>query len=335
MTTTGPVLMQEYSEGCTCPPGPSLACSTVGHGLLMDPGAQVQIRLINHLDLDNAMLQGTLIIQNTSNSGACCDPSNGTCSVQTLTDCALAGGVYAGGSTDCTDTDGDRIHDAFELGNCANTAPCFAGSNPFIADTDGDGLLDGDEFYGTLDGLDLPAMGADPCHQDILIETDWVWTEPQDPDRNKLHVNQVTRLVTAFANSGVGNPNGVPGIKVHIDYGQAPYVGGNSVEDGDGVIDASGGLRAEFLTIKAANFAANRHGYFHYCLMADAFGIAGSPGIGERPGDDFLVSLGQLDVIGDDNRIGHIFIGDHGWKSPGSQLRLQAVQATAQVNMNG
>ena len=64
---------------------------------------------------------------------------------------------------------------------------CFAGSDPGQNDTDGDQINDGDEFYGTTNGLDLPALGLDPCHQDLLIETDWIHTTAQSPDRNKPH----------------------------------------------------------------------------------------------------------------------------------------------------
>ena len=248
-------------------------------------------------------------------TGACCNPGNGTCVVQSLADCNAAGGVFGGDETDCTDSDNDRIPNVFELGGCQPAGPCFAGTDPTNDDTDGDSLSDGDELYGTLDGLDLPAMGADPCHQDILIETDWLYTGFQDPDRNKLHINQVTRLVTAFAVSGVGNPDGVPGIKLHIDYGQAPYAGGKSVLDNDGVVDINPGFNSgEYFTIKASNFAANRHTYFHYCLMADAYNMQGqtSPGFAELLGDDFVVSLGQWDVIGDDNRISNIFMHELG-----------------------
>jgi hypothetical protein len=243
--------------------------------------------------------------------GACCNPDDGGCLLLLTAECAAAGGVYGGDGTDCTDTDHDRIPDVFELGDCQPAGACFSGTDPNDADTDDDDIDDGDELYGTLDGLDLPAMGLDPCHQDILIETDWVHTFAQDPDRNKLHINQVTRLVTAFADSGVANPDGMTGINLHIDYGQAPYGGGNSVLDSDGVVEW--GNNNEFYDIKDANFAAERHGYFHYCLMADAYsGPPPSPGFAERPGDDFVVSVGQWDVIGDDNRIGNIFMHELG-----------------------
>ena len=92
--------------------------------------------------------------------GACCNPGDGVCEVLTPADCTAAGGVYGGDGTDCTDSDFDRIPDAFELNTCESVRPCFSGSHPDLRDTDGDLLIDGDEFYGSLGGLDLPAMGA-------------------------------------------------------------------------------------------------------------------------------------------------------------------------------
>ena len=251
--------------------------------------------------------------------GACCNPGDGSCLLQPPADCAAAGGVYGGDGTDCTDSDVDRIPDVFELNTCESVGPCFAGSNPGVWDTDGDDINDGDEFYGATNGLDLPSMGLDPCHQDLLIEADWVHTTAQPADRNKPHINQVARLVASFASSGVANPDGVTGITLHFDYGQAPYGGGNSVLDPANNtrvdLDTFAFNSGEYFTIKAANFAADRHGYFHYTLMCDSYSIGGtyvnSSGLGELPGDDFIVSMGQW-AIGNDNRIGNIFMHELG-----------------------
>src|SRR3712207_8659716 len=46
------------------------------------------------------------------------------------------------------------------------------------------------------------------------------------------------------------------------------------------------------LNHKSANFAANRHGYFHYCLMPHRYNsTSGSSGQAEINGDDLIVSL--------------------------------------------
>ena len=50
--------------------------------------------------------------------------------------------------------------DLDRLGNCIEDA---IGTDRLNPDTDGDGIWDGDEYLGTLAGLDLPTMGANPA----------------------------------------------------------------------------------------------------------------------------------------------------------------------------
>ncbi len=60
-------LFVEVNAGCTCPPGPVIACGRGLGGLPqfeMQPGACVTIRLINDLGLPNDVLKGNLTIQN-------------------------------------------------------------------------------------------------------------------------------------------------------------------------------------------------------------------------------------------------------------------------------
>ena len=68
-------------------------------------------------------------------------------------------------------------------------------------------------------------------------------------------------------------------------------MGGNLISDPDGVI-VGGVNNAEFQAHKIANFAANRHGYFHYVLLPHRYDTnSGSSGQAEFPGDDLIVSL--------------------------------------------
>ncbi len=60
--------------------------------------------------------------------------------------------------------------------------------------------------------------------------------------------------------------------------------------DADGVV--AGGVDGDFLTIKAANFAANRNGYVHYVLNPHRYNTSSnSSGQAEINGDDLIVSL--------------------------------------------
>ena len=193
----------------------------------------------------------------------------------------------------CTDSDGDRLCDAVETNTLVFVDATDTGTDPNVADTDGDAIDDGDEVLGTADGLDLPAMGAHPLRRDIFIEYDWF-----DDDRDcAFHSHQPTAamvdLVSAsFADAPVFNADGSSGIRVHHDYGQGgAFTGGNFIDDPDGVIAGHVG-GSEFRDYKAANFAAERHGYFHWCLLPHRYDTSsGSSGYAEIDGDDFIVSL--------------------------------------------
>jgi len=177
-------------------------------------------------------------------------------------------------------------------------------------DSDGDALKDGWEANGydhNGDGIvdvDLAAMGASPYHKDIFVEIDWM-----DGDHNhRPSYNVVRRLVNAFRKAPLGNPDGVRGIKIHLDRSNAvPH---------QTYVDPSAGcpnLWSRFDTIKNANFPAARWPIFHYVLFAHSLcpdtadtpwsKISGySRGI---PASDFIVSLGEWSSYGtDDARTG-------------------------------
>jgi hypothetical protein len=205
----------------------------------------------------------------------------------------------AGATMDCvstTDTDGDRLPNAVENNSGTYVSAAQTGSNPSSADSDGDGLRDGDEVLGTTAGLNLPAMGTRPTKKNILFEFDW-FNDNLDPGICGAHSHQpsataVGSVATAFANSPVTNPDGTTGITMIGDYGQGGlFAGGNLIADPDGVI-AGGVNNVDFQTHKAANFAANREGYFHYTLLPHRYGTnSTSSGQAELPGDDLIVSL--------------------------------------------
>jgi hypothetical protein len=134
------------------------------------------------------------------------------------------------------------------------------------------------------------------------MEFDW-FDDNADPGTCAAHSHRPTPAIisavsAAYANSPLTNPDGTTGVHLIADYGQgAPFKGGNLVADADGQINVTydvSGLGfggSEFLTIKAANFAANRNGYFHYVLMPHRYNGSQSSGVAELPGDDTIVSL--------------------------------------------
>ncbi|MGZ4728468.1 MAG: fibronectin type III domain-containing protein [Acidimicrobiales bacterium] len=215
-------------------------------------------------------------------------------------------GAIAGGTKSCTngdtDTDGDRLPDWAETNTGTFVNEGNTGTNPNVADTDGDGIKDGDETLGTLSGLNLPQMGFMPTHKDLAMEFDW-FDDNAEPGTCPAHSHRPTPAIVsavsaAYANSPMSNPDGTTGVHLVADYGQgAPFTGGNLISDADGQINVTfdvSGLGfggSEFLNLKAANFAPNRNGYFHYVLMPHRYNGSDSSGVAELPGDDTIVSL--------------------------------------------
>jgi hypothetical protein len=171
------------------------------------------------------------------------------------------------------DTDGDRLPDCAETNDGIYFGPTRTGTSPSLPDTDGDGIEDGDEVLGTVDGLDLPAMGTNPLRQNILIEYDWF----EDSEASPFHdhrpsASSIAKVAAAFAAAPVDNPDGSTGILAIQDYGQGgPFNGGTVLNDPDGcLVGGVGG--SEYAGYLSANFATNRLGYFHYSLIVHRYG---------------------------------------------------------------
>ncbi|NOS99969.1 MAG: hypothetical protein HOP29_05025 [Phycisphaerales bacterium] len=222
--------------------------------------------------------------------GTCCT-SAGACMLMVgEIECWAQGGVFRGGAA-CADSDGDRIPDAMETNNCNLNLPCSSGTDPQNPDTDGDGIWDGDEVYGTLSGLNLPALGALPCRRDVFVELDWT----DDSFDIGQHTHQPTQaavnvLVTAFAAAPTTNRDGTTGITLHVDHGQGgPFTGGNLIPGNN----ASIVFDVTFYIFKGLHFAPNRKGYFHYGVYGHRVDSPSNNamGIAELPGDDFMVTL--------------------------------------------
>jgi hypothetical protein len=189
------------------------------------------------------------------------------------------------------DFDGDRIPDRHETNDGQFIDRTRTGTDPMRHDTDGDGIGDGDEVYGTLDGLDLPALDADPLRKDIFVEVDWM-DDAEDcaAHSHRPTADAVTAVVDAFAASPVANPyDGPTGVTLHVDYGQgAPFTGGTNIGN-DPVVEFDG----EFDQYRDQFFNPNREKYFHYAIFCHRHDAPtdDSSGVAELNADDFLVSL--------------------------------------------
>lgn len=189
------------------------------------------------------------------------------------------------------DSDGDTLPDCAETKTGRFVDVTDTGTDPQLADTDGDGINDGDEVVGTMDGLDLPALGVNPLRKDLLVEYDWF----DDSNDCGAHSHAPTaavleRVAAVYAAAPVTNPDGSTGIHLIQDVGQdSTLAGGNRV---DGEANLPGAFDATWSAIKDANFDAKRAGYFRYVLLAHRYnGGSDSSGYGEIVGDDTLVTL--------------------------------------------
>jgi uncharacterized protein YjdB len=174
-----------------------------------------------------------------------------------------------------TDTDSDRLYNCVETNTGTYVSTSNTGTSPTNSDTDGDAISDGDEILGTLGGLDLPGLGANPLKKTLLVEYDWF----DDSGHSHRPTAQVMdSLVVAYNREGVQLIN---------DYGQgsAPFDGGNLINDADGNVD---GFGSEFYAYKSANFASNRNGYFHYAMHPHSYNNGTSSGYAQTPGDDLI-----------------------------------------------
>ncbi len=245
-------------------------------------------------------------VEITAQSSSAEDSGDWPGSIGTLTTTITTGaGSEAGGPVTCvteTDTDGDRIPDWAETATGVFVDMTDTGTDPARADTDGDGIADGDEVVGTLGGAPLPLLGADPLRPTVFVEVDWV-DDSQDcgPHSHRPTDAMIDRVVQAFADAPVTNPDGTTGIDLVVDYGQ-----GGLFNQGNEIVDATapigsliGGVNdAEFGESKAANFHPSREGYFHYSLHVHRYNSSSnSSGQAEINGDDLIVSLQCSDSL--------------------------------------
>ena len=160
-------------------------------------------------------------------------------------------------------------------------------------DQDEDGLWDDWETEGVDangDGnidLNLKALGADPLHKDIFLKIDYM-VNSMFSHRPKDMVTAT--VISAFQNAPVTNPDGTPGIRLHIEVDDAlPF---------QDVLDLNcGGNSSAFDTLKKDLniFGADspRRLVYHYAIFAHRQSTSSTrSGCAETPGNDFIVTLG-------------------------------------------
>jgi hypothetical protein len=187
-------------------------------------------------------------------------------------------------------------------------------------DSDRDGLLDIWETLGidsNNDGivdLDLRALGANPNHKDLFLEIDYMRSDgihDHRPDENAVAV-----VKKAFANAPIhDNPDGINGITLHVlidDSDNIPHHDTMNVYDReqnswpefDSNKTAYFGTLSERSDANSVNILEAKRMVYRYCIFIHQYAewdkaakqwvATTSSGIAERPGNDFIVSLGAF-----------------------------------------
>jgi len=215
----------------------------------------------------------------------------------TMKTAKAVGGIFSGGfeadEVDCNaDSDGDTLPDCAETNTGVFVSLSDTGTDPHHADTDRDGMKDGEELLGTLDGLDLPALGVSPLRRDLLLEYDWF----DDDKECAVHSHKPSAAVLesvrkAYAEAPVQNPDGSTGIHVVQDAGQGGALSGGNLVTGHDA-NLPGTFDATYQAIRGANQDPKRAGYFRYVLLAHRYNNGShSSGYAEIVGDDVIVTL--------------------------------------------
>ena len=161
-------------------------------------------------------------------------------------------------------------------------------------DADGDGIPDSAEvFGGRFAGLDLYAMGARTGVRDILIEVDYMASSDPGVIPQKKALDNVKAAFAAKSVNMIIDAGGLFAEAANTGYN---WGGGQSVPSTTCVfLGPQAGCAGDLYKYKAQYFDVRRNAIFHYALFGTSQqvnGAAGSSGIAELPGNDFLITLG-------------------------------------------
>jgi len=181
-----------------------------------------------------------------------------------------------------SDSDGDGLCDIWE------TDGIYLDDGDFVRDYE----LPAIDSNGN--GIIAPEERADPNHKDIFVEVDWMLGH--EPNQHA-----VKDVIASFSNAPVENTESpfakTTGIHLHVQvdgFGSLHTVDFRWPDDFDAAKQVFFGTTAELISYPKL-FEAKRLA-FRYALFVHNYVCprcpAGSSGIAELPGNDFLVSLG-------------------------------------------
>jgi len=208
------------------------------------------------------------------------------------------------------DQDGDGLGSNLEryIGTCDARSGIVKGFDcskvADARDTDGDGLNDAWELRGRRDvspHQPLPLWGADPRHKDVFFEVDFMLRNPAEKARRMTpeqarsfasyfqdEIGTLTPQDKAAHAASLGNPDGKPGIHVHLDIGMPPESEDDATLYGDWGghnwvpavwnQDIGDWVGADYTTAWLTNMTPARFGVFRYMLPYSTGGGSNGPG---------------------------------------------------------
>jgi hypothetical protein len=182
----------------------------------------------------------------------------------------------------------------------AQSQSCDSG---IVGDRDGDDIPDVWETGGIdanedgIKDLDLAARGASPFHKDLFLEVDYM-------ESHQPYSGVIPSVVEAFRKAPVCNPDGIDGIRLHVQLDeQIPHQDSialtvNGIETWNGFYDLKDqyfGTALERLDTNKDPLLLAKNNIYHYVIFGHTFDNRGNSGVSNGiPGMDFIVSLGKF-----------------------------------------
>ncbi len=176
-----------------------------------------------------------------------------------------------------------------------------------VNDLDGDGIMDCWETKGwgidinsdNVIDLDLEALGARPDHKDLFVEVDAM----EDLQPHPRALQKVRDAFAAVPHRYVNNPDGAPGINLHIQrddttlrYSQWTTNWWTSFYN---LKEENFGTLAERSHPDSVYILDAKRLVFRYCVFAHSYDTTGSSGMAEGIfSNDFFVTLGRWRLYG-------------------------------------
>jgi hypothetical protein len=172
-------------------------------------------------------------------------------------------------------------------------------------------------------------LGANPNHKDIFVQINYA----NATLRQNASCAELDRIVAAFASAPVSNPDGRPGINLHIDAGKTCpsrnyNLGGSSIYN-------AGACPGTSETFNAVNLQESRAGTFHVAGFSPTCGGGG----GEGGAATFLGT--EMVVYTDGPSFAHVLMHELGHNLgldhpfPGQPNRISSMNTRLQASNDG